>query len=121
MTQHLIPQEQCGRRALPHEPPHYIGTADAVFFITICCKPKGLNQLCYRDVARQIFTSAQHYHGLHYWTVPLLVLMPDHLHMLVSFSDAAGMKKVVTNWKRYVARQIGIQWQRFFFDHRLRA
>ena len=30
------------------------------------------------------------------------------------------MIKVVTAWKRYAATQHGIEWQRGFFEHRLR-
>ncbi len=31
------------------------------------------------------------------------------------------MNKVVTAWKRYAATHHGINWQRGFFEHRLRA
>ena len=50
-----------------------------------------------------------------------VLLMPDHLHALVSFPTNKGMKTVVTEWKKYVAREFGIRWQRGFFDHRLRG
>jgi hypothetical protein len=30
------------------------------------------------------------------------------------------MKITISNWKKFVARKIGINWQRDFFDHRLR-
>jgi REP element-mobilizing transposase RayT len=46
--------------------------------------------------------------------------MPDHLHMLVVFAPDKEMKKVVSQWKENTAKRIGIQWQRDFFDHRLR-
>jgi putative transposase len=46
--------------------------------------------------------------------------MPDHLHMLATFGPNAGMKTVIRNWKRYLANHAGINWQRDFFDHRLR-
>ena len=49
-----------------------------------------------------------------------LLLMPDHLHALASFPTDRPMKEVVSEWKKYVARTVGIQWQRDFFDHRLR-
>src|ERR1051325_7311516 len=102
---------------------HHISLARRTrcFFITICCKPRGLNQLCHVDTAEQIFASARHYHELHHWSVPLLLLMPDHLHMLANFSGDIGMRRVVTNWKRYLATNVGIHWQRDFFDHRLRC
>ena len=114
------PYDAIGRRALPHEPPHFIGTSDAIFFITICCQPKGLNQLCNEETARIIFDAAEFYYDQHQWGVPLLVLIPDHLHMLATFGPDAGMQKVVRNWKRYLANRAAIHWQRDFFDHRLR-
>jgi len=30
------------------------------------------------------------------------------------------MKSTVAQWKEYTAKKLGIQWQRDFFDHRLR-
>ncbi len=114
------PYDSVGRRSLPHDPPHFIGTSDAIFFITICCRPKGENQLCHAEIAETLFASARFYWDRHCWGVPLLVLMPDHLHTLATFGPDASIQKVVRNWKRQTARQAGIRWQRDFFDHRLR-
>jgi putative transposase len=114
------PHDAIGRRALPHDPPHFIGTSDAIFFITICCQPKGENQLCHEEIAETLFSSARFYWDRHFWGVPLLLLMPDHLHMLATFGPDASMTKVVRNWKRHASRRAGIRWQRDFFDHRLR-
>jgi putative transposase len=114
------PHDAIGRRALPHDPPHFIGTSDAVFFITICCRPRGENHLCYAGIAETLFGSVRFYWDRHLWGIPLLLLMPDHLHMLATFGPDASMEKVVRNWKRHTARQAGIHWQRDFFDHRLR-
>ncbi|MDA1069560.1 MAG: transposase, partial [Verrucomicrobia bacterium] len=50
----------------------------------------------------------------------LLVLMPDHLHALVSFPQDTEMKKFISSWKGYLAKHCGIKWQRDFFDHRIR-
>ena len=49
-----------------------------------------------------------------------MLLMPDHLHAIIGFPVCPGMKRVVTNWKRYIATRTGVAWQRDFFDHRLR-
>jgi REP element-mobilizing transposase RayT len=46
--------------------------------------------------------------------------MPDHVHALLSFSPIPGMRKTMNDWKRYTASALGIEWQRDFFDHRLR-
>ena len=46
--------------------------------------------------------------------------MPDHLHAIIAFPREPGMKTVITNWKKFVAVKLGVEWQRDFFDHRLR-
>jgi len=53
--------------------------------------------------------------------VRLWLLMPDHLHALISFPRETNPTKVVSNWKEIVAKKSGIAWQRDFFDHRLRS
>ncbi len=50
----------------------------------------------------------------------LLVLMPDHLHGILSFNREVGMQKSIREFKKYTAKKAGIRWQRDFFDHRLR-
>ncbi len=55
------------------------------------------------------------------WFPLLFLLMPDHLHMLVSFGREQAMERVVRDWKRYTARMHRIEWQRDFFEHRLRS
>ena len=114
------PHDAIGRRALPHDPPHFIGTEDAIFFITICCEQRGENQLCQPEVAKVLFESARVYWERNLWGLPLMPLMPDHLHMLATFGPDAAMRKVVRNWKRYTTNHARIHWQRDFFDHRLR-
>lgn len=53
----------------------------------------------------------------------MILLMPDHLHALVSFSwmKGKGMNRVIENWKRFTATRSGISWQRDYFDHRIRS
>jgi len=116
-----FPHDAFRRRSLPHDPPHFIGTSDAVFFITLCCKTRGQNQLCHRETANVIFASARFYFERGAWGLPLLLLMPDHLHMLATFGQDTGMKRVIRNWKRYLSNHAGIDWERDFFDHRLRG
>jgi len=50
----------------------------------------------------------------------LLVLMPDHLHAIIGFNREPGMGRCMAEFKKYTAKAAGIQWQRDFFDHRLR-
>ncbi len=51
----------------------------------------------------------------------LLVLMPDHLHPLVSVPGDVRLKKAISDWKSLLARTAKIRWQRDFFEHRLRS
>jgi len=46
--------------------------------------------------------------------------MPDHLHAIIAFSREPGMQTTIKNWKKFVAGKHGVDWQRDFFDHRLR-
>jgi putative transposase len=108
------------RKSLPHSVPRWVGS-DANFFITLCCRRRGKNQLCSPQTAATVFEAVQFRQNAGAWYAHLVVLMPDHLHALVSFSREVAMKKTVSNFKEFVAKQCGIQWQRDFFDHRLRA
>lgn len=103
----------------PHNPPGWVNSG-ALFFLTICCIPRGQNQLCLNPAAEIIFESVDFRQRRLDWHVTLLVLMPDHLHLLVSFPPGGDMTKQITDWKSLLARKAGIQWQRDFFDHRLR-
>src|SRR4029453_6454760 len=46
--------------------------------------------------------------------------MPDHLHAIIAFPRDPGMETTVKNWKKFAAGKHGVDWQRDFFDHRLR-
>jgi REP-associated tyrosine transposase len=110
-----------GRRALPHDPPLFVDASKEIFFITICCKKRGINQLCYPEVASVLFQATQFYQRQGIWFVPVLLLMPDHVHFLATFSIDMKMTNVVASWKRFTSNHAKINWQRDFFDHRLRG
>ena len=55
------------------------------------------------------------------WFVRLWLLMPDHLHALISFPRDKIPTKVIANWKEIIAKKTQVTWQRDFFDHRLRS
>ena len=50
----------------------------------------------------------------------VLLLMPDHLHMLVGIPGDPNLSNLVRDFKRITAKTAGLQWRRNFFDHRLR-
>jgi len=107
------------RKYLPHAIPPWTAVG-SVYFITINCAPRGVNQLADSDIADAVEASFLHYQNTSKWWIHFLLLMPDHLHGLISFGRDVAMRRVVADWKRFLARERGIKWQRDFFDHRIR-
>jgi len=101
-------------------PALWLRPEDGIFFITICCRDRVKNQLCWPTLARVIFDSVEFRNEKHVWYAHLVVLMPDHLHALISFPYERPMKQIIADWKRFLARNLNADWQRDFFDHRLR-
>jgi putative transposase len=107
------------RRALSHVPPSGIDSSDP-FFLTICIDRSSDTILTKPPVAEPLLHSVRFYNRVHRWHVSIFVAMPDHVHMIASFPDDPGMTSTVRSWKRYTARELGVGWQRNFFDHRIR-
>jgi REP element-mobilizing transposase RayT len=108
------------RKKLPHGTPAWV-RGSSVYFITICCHPRERNQLCQAETAAVVFEAVAFRQRSNRWFAHLVLLMPDHLHALMSFPRDADMPKVMANFKELTAKRAGISWQRDFFDHRLRA
>jgi len=109
------------RKYLPHEIPLWVDPSKEIYFLSINCEQRGSNQLALPNVADQLFETVQHRQENFLWWPHLFLLMPDHLHALLSFplSDRP-IKIIVRKWKEWTAKTIGIKWQRDFFEHRLR-
>jgi putative transposase len=109
-------------RCASHCPPDWV-PASATFFLTINCRQRGANQLANPSIAAGIVDALNFYHQSSRWHVELAMIMPDHLHMLISFTwdPGDGMMALIRNWKRYTANHLGIVWQRDYFDHRIRS
>ena len=112
---HMLPE----RKPLPHRIPFWVDNG-AEYFITVCTQPKGENHLCNPEIWKLICTSLQFRQDRGDLWVHLLLLMPDHLHAIMSFSPMVGMEQSMNDWKRYTSVKGGVNWQRDFFDHRLR-
>ena len=116
------PYDAVGRRALPHDPPHFIGTDSAIFFITICCQKRGQNQLAIPVVGPAVIETIKHRNDREIWYAHLAVVMPDHVHVVISFGRTdKRTQMIVSKWKEWTAKTLGIRWQRDFFEHRLRG
>src|SRR5439155_769116 len=68
-----------------------------------------------------ILDSAKFYETKTRWHITLFLLMPDHLHAILSFARDQSMSDVIRDWKRFHARTNRVLWQEGYFDHRLRA
>jgi putative transposase len=110
---------QVFRKALNHSV-HFAGRFGATYFVTICCQPRGTNQLCHKATAESVFETARIYHEKMQWHLALMLLMPDHLHALISIDGRKSLGETVRNYKRITTKLAQIRWQRNFFDHRIR-
>ncbi len=107
------------RAQLPHRVPDWVKPG-AVFFITICTVQRHVNTLATPQSGPALLDSFAHYHGQQVWWGHLLVLMPDHMHALLSVAPDHRLDRTVRAWKSYQTQRIGIAWQSGFFDHRIR-
>jgi len=107
------------RGKLPHEIPLWV-TQGARHFITINGRERYKCMLTDPHVADMLINGAIKYEQLGHWFVHLLVIMPDHIHAILTFNLDQGIRKTVSSWKGYQAKICGVRWQSDFFEHRLR-
>jgi REP element-mobilizing transposase RayT len=112
-----------GRKRLPHEVPAGASNSpeDELFFITICCKQREINSLAVPEVWERIGESMDYFENKGELAVRAALAMPDHFHALWRFPGTVAMPQVISGFKRWVARYGGVEWQRDFFDHRIRG
>jgi putative transposase len=109
------------RKRLPHDIPLWVDPAQEIYFVTVCTEPRGKNQLAHSEIAVALFETVLHRNETGLWFVHFALLMPDHAHLIVSFPvTGKRVQTVVSKWKEWTAKAIGIRWQRDFFEHRLR-
>jgi putative transposase len=110
---------QVFRKRLDHTT-HFARRFGAVYFITICCEQRGTKQLCNEKTAVVLFDTARIYHEHGRWNLSLLLLMPDHLHALIGIDGRDFLSPLIRDYKRITTKLARVEWQRNFFDHRLR-
>ena len=105
---------------LHHAVPHWVERG-ALFHIRIAIeREKNQRPLSTGPLAQALLDSARFYETKLRWHITLFLLMPDHLHALLSFASDQSMSKIVGDWKHFQSRKHGIIWQEGYFDHRLR-
>lgn len=106
---------------LHHKTPPWV-TDGTIFHIRIRVGEGNALPITDPPAAKGLLDSVRLYETKGRWYVHLFLLMPDHLHALLSFDlrhDA--MSHVVADWKGFHSRKNGIGWQDNFFDHRIRS
>ena len=106
------------RKILPHATPPWVDES-AIFFITINCLDRSGAPLLEDNRPAQLWNGARLRMEQGLWWPRLLLLMPDHLHLMASFPRMHDMRTVIRDWKHWTAHALGIRWQRGFFDHRI--
>ena len=77
--------------------------------------------LCRNGVAAHLLESARYYDEIGRWYLWLMVVMPDHVHLIVTFDLERGLRSIMKGWKGYQKRNLHIEWQSDFFEHRIRS
>ena len=109
------------RKRLPHDVPLWVDPSKACYFITICCARRGVNQLARDQIARDLFETIKYRNANGVWYVRLALVMPDHVHLVAWFPEIEKrVQTIVSKWKEWTAKTLKIEWQRDFFEHRLR-
>ena len=108
-------------KRLRHDTPHWIASQSAVYHIRVRCRINdGGLSLTNPTVAASVLESVHFYTDLGRWWTRVFLLMPDHLHALISFDPSRNFSRIIGDWKKWHAVNTGIMWQENFFDHRLR-
>ena len=108
------------RKQLPHTLPAWVDRADP-FFVTICCKQRGLNSLAHLEVFQTIGQTFRIYEEARKLKLFSLTVMPDHVHLIARWNHAIGLGRTVMAFKGILAKRHAIKWQQGFFDHRIRS
>jgi putative transposase len=106
---------------LHHGAPHWVEPG-ALFHIRIRLeRDKEQKALTNLPLGEAILDSAKFYEAKMRWHITLFLLMPDHVHTVLSFPRDKSMSEVIRDWKRFHTRVNHVVWQDGYFDHRLRA
>jgi len=91
---------------LHHTVPHWVEPG-ALFHIRIALnRKKEQKALIGSPLAQGILDSAKFYEARLRWHITLFLLMPDHLHALLSFPRDQSMSELIRGWKRFIREPI---------------
>ena len=94
------------------------------YFITATIagkSPEGLSPASKDSIRRELLAIEADYH----WRIRGAVIMPDHLHLLVTLGGNLGLSRVMARLKSktrsHLMMKDGLTWQPNFYEHRLRV
>src|SRR6266481_2700112 len=100
---------------LHHSVPQWVEPG-ALFHIRISSeREKEQRTLAHPALGQAILDSAKFYEAKMRWHITLFLLMPDHVHAVLSFPRDKSMSEVIRNWKRFHIRANGVVWQEGYF------
>lgn len=94
----------------------------AEYFLTFCTKDRRCG-LAHPGLLDVLGVSMQQLSADRVWSVRTAVIMPDHIHLLVALRSEDTLSEAVRLFKgrsSVVLRGAELQWQRGYFDHRMR-
>ena len=105
---------------LQHETPHWVKEG-SLFHIRIRLDlTKSQRPLTDPALARNLLESATLYEQQQRWQIAMFLLMPDHIHGMLSFGRDKPMSITIGEWKHFHKHIHHVIWQEGYFDHRLR-
>jgi len=95
---------------LHHELPTWVDPEGAVFHIRIRAHQDSPVQLTNKELAPKLLGSAVEYAQRQIWWPTLFLIMPDHIHALLSFNVTRKMSRVIGDWKKWHHVKHGVRW-----------
>ena len=105
---------------LHHRVPHWVESGALLHIRIGLEREKQQRMLIDPSLAPALLHSATLYEANMRWHIALFLLMPDHVHAVLSFPRDKSMSEVIRGWKRFHTRTYRVMWQEGYFDHRLR-
>lgn len=97
-----------GRVSIPH----------ARYFITLCTQNRQPT-LTAKPIAEGIIQTWRKQHHEGDFILKCATVMPDHFHLLCELGERLSLSQVISKFKSKCSAEI--EWQRNYYDHRLRA
>lgn len=118
---HDLPFTKCTKFNLPHW-----SLVGSTYFVTFCIQNRS-DKILLQPEAAQLIEEAFYFHNGKQYEIDAYVIMPDHVHLLITPFREFQLDVILSNMKRFTAGKInkilekqGKLWQAENFDHLVR-